>query len=295
MTKLRTLLLATTAAIALAGCAGGPTPSSMQPSPAVQVTAAGTPLAAGKTEVLWLGQATTRITTPGGKVIVIDPWLTSNPKTPAAFKQLSALGRVDLILVTHGHFDHFADAPALAQMHKVPMYGPAGMNQTVATLGILPADLAPRFGKGGTIAPFGPTGPKITAVRAEHSSELAYKNPATGKDEVHVGGEPVGFIIEMENGFKVWHMGDTGIFGDMKLIGEMYRPDVVLIPIGGHFVLNPQDAAMAVRDMIRPRYAIPIHYGTTPQLRGTPAEFIQALGGAGPRVLVPEPGQKMDF
>jgi L-ascorbate metabolism protein UlaG (beta-lactamase superfamily) len=295
MTKLRPLLLAAAAVTVLAGCASGPM-TSMQPAPAVQVTPAGTPLAAGKTEVLWLGQATTRITTPGGKVIVIDPWLTSNPKTPAAFKQLSALGKVDLILVTHGHFDHFADAPALAQMHKVPMYGPAGMNQTVATLGILPADLAPRFGKGGTITPFGPTGPKITAVRAEHSSELAYKNPATGKDEVHVGGEPVGFIIEMENGFKVWHMGDTGIFGDMKLIGEMYRPDVVLIPIGGHFVLNPQDAAMAVRDMIRPRYAVPIHYGTIPQLRGTPAEFIQALGpNPATRVLVPEPGQKMDF
>ncbi|HVE53153.1 MAG TPA: metal-dependent hydrolase [Ramlibacter sp.] len=292
MTKLQALLLAA-AATALAGCAGGAMP--LQAPPVVQVTPAGTPLAAGKTEVLWLGQATTRITTPGGKVIVIDPWLTTNPKTPAAFKQLSALGRVDLILVTHGHFDHFADAPALAQLHKVPMYGPAGMNQTVSTLGILPAELAPRFGKGGTITPFGPAGPKITAVRAEHSSELAYKNPATGKDEVHVGGEPVGFIIEMENGFRLWHMGDTGIFGDMKLIGEMYRPDVVMIPIGGHFVLSPQDAAMAVRDMIRPRYAIPIHYGTTPQLRGTPAEFIQALGSAATRVLVPEPGQKMDF
>ncbi len=249
----------------------------------------------GKTEVLWLGQAAVRITTPGGKVIMIDPWLTSNPKTPAGFKQLSALGKIDLILVTHGHFDHFADAPALAQMHKVPMYGPAGMNQTVATLGILPAELAPRFGKGGTIAPFGPTGPRITAVRAEHSSELAYKNPATNKDEVHVGGEPVGFIVEMENGFKVWHMGDTGVFGDMRLIGEMYKPDVVMIPIGGHFVMNPADAAMAVRDLIKPRFAIPIHFGTTPQLAGTPAQFNAALGTSGPRMLLLDPGQKFDF
>ncbi|MGC1173065.1 metal-dependent hydrolase [Polaromonas sp.] len=251
----------------------------------------------GKTEVLWLGQAATRITTPGGKVIVIDPWLTSNPKTPASFKALESLGKVDLILVTHGHFDHFADAPALAKMHNVPMYGPAGMNQTVAALGILPVELAPRFGKGGTITPFGPGGVKITAVRAEHSSELAWKNPATNKDEVHVGGEPVGFILEMENGFKIWHMGDTGVFGDMRLIGDMYRPDVVMIPIGGHFVMNPVDAAMAVRDMIRPKFAIPIHYGTTPVLRGTPAEFNAALGSAPgtPRMLSLEPGQKFDF
>jgi len=287
---LRHLMLAAVAAAALAGCASGPTmqgaaPQAMPPGP----------VAAGKTEVLWLGQASVRITTPGGKVIMVDPWLTSNPKTPAAFKQLPALGKIDLILVTHGHFDHFADAPALAQMHKAPMYGPAGMNQTVSALGILPAELAPRFGKGGTIAPFGPTGPKITAVRAEHSSELAYKNPATNRDEVHVGGEPVGFIIEMENGFKIWHMGDTGVFGDMRLIGEMYKPDVVLIPIGGHFVMNPADAAMAVRELIKPRFAIPIHFGTTPQLAGTPAQFNAALGNSGPRMLLLEPGQKFDF
>ena len=251
----------------------------------------------GKTEVLWLGQATTRITTPGGKVIMIDPWLTSNPKTPADFRVLTALGKVDLILVTHAHFDHFADAPALAKMHNAPMYGPAGLGQTVAALGILPAELAPRFGKGGTIMPFGPGGVKITAVRAEHSSELAYKNPVTNKDEVHPGGEPVGFIVEMENGFKIWHMGDTGVFGDMRLIGDMYRPDLVLIPIGGHFVMNPVDAAMAVRDLIKPKFAIPIHYGTLPVLRGTPAEFEAALGKAPgtARMLMLEPGQKLDF
>ena len=249
----------------------------------------------GKTEVLWLGQATTRITTPGGKVIVIDPWLRTNPKTPAAFKNLEALGKVDLILVTHAHFDHFADAPDLAKMHKVPMYGPAGMNQTVTTLGILPAELSPRFGKGGTITPFGPNGVKITATRAEHSSELAYKNPATNKDEVHVGGEPVGFIIEMENGFKVYHMGDTGLFGDMKFIGDYYKPDLVLIPIGGHFVMSPVDAAYAVRNYLKPKYALPIHYGTIPQLKGTAAEFSAALGTEANKMLVVNPGDKVDF
>ncbi|HWI81725.1 MAG TPA: metal-dependent hydrolase [Ramlibacter sp.] len=249
----------------------------------------------GKTEVLWLGQASIRVTTPGGKVIMIDPWLTSNPKTPANFKQLEALGKIDLVLVTHAHFDHVADAPALAKLHKAPVWGPAGLNQTLATYGVLPAELSPRFGKGGTITPWGPTGPKITAVHAEHSSEYAWKNPATGKEEVLPGGEPVGFILEMENGFKIWHMGDTAVYGDMRLIGEMYRPDLLLIPIGGHFVMNPADAAMATRDMIRPRYAIPIHYGTIPQLKGTPAEYRAAMGASAVQILSVEPGQKVDF
>lgn len=249
----------------------------------------------GKTEVLWLGQAAVRITTPGGKVIVIDPWLRTNPKTPASFKNLEALGKVDLVLVTHGHFDHIADAPDLAKMHKVPVYGPAGLNQTLTTLGVLPMDLSPRFGKGGTIMPFGPGGVKITATRAEHSSEYVWKNPATTKDEVHVGGEPVGFIVEMENGFKVYHMGDTGLFGDMKFIGDYYKPDLVLIPIGGHFVMNPADAAYAVKNYLKPRYALPIHYGTIPVLRGTPEEFATALGSDANKMLKVQPGEKVDF
>jgi len=289
MKKLSSLLAAAAITAALAGCAG----TAMQ-APALQPTQPGT-IAAGKAEVLWLGQATMRITTPGGKVIVIDPWLTTNPKTPAAFKQLNALGKVDLILVTHAHYDHFNDAPALAKMNNAPVYNAGGMGSAIVSLGILPTAQVQRFGKSGTVAPFGPTGVKITAVHAEHSSELVWKNPATDKEETHFGGEPVGYIIELENGFKIWHMGDTGLYGDMKLIGETYKPDLVLIPIGGHFTMGPQDAATAVRDMIKPRYAIPMHYGTFPLLRGTPAEFTSALGASTTRVLVPEPGQKIDF
>lgn len=287
--NLRFLLIVAAAALA-AGCTSMPAAQ----APALQPMSADTPRAAGKTEVLWLGQASVRITSPGGKVIMIDPWLKSNPKTPANFKDLKALGKLDAILVTHAHFDHFADAPELAKMHNVAMYGPAGMNQTVATLGILPAELAPRFGKSGTVAPWGPAGPKIHAVRAEHSSELGWKD-AAGKDQVYPGGEPQGFIVELENGFKIWHMGDTGVFGDMKLIGDMYQPDVVLIPIGGHFVMSPQQAAMVVKDMIKPKYAIPIHFGTIPVLRGTPAEFGAALGSGPGRMIELQPGQKVDF
>jgi L-ascorbate metabolism protein UlaG (beta-lactamase superfamily) len=281
--------------LALAACSTAP-PMAVGSAPMAAVVAATGPAQpTGRTEVLWLGQAATRITTPGGKVIVIDPYLTANPKTPAAWKDLHALGKVDLILVTHAHFDHVADAPALAKLNNAPLWNAGGMGQIMVTLGLVPAQLAPRFGKGGTIAPWGPTGPKITAVHAEHSSEFVWRNPATDKDETHDGGEPVGYILEMENGFRIWHMGDTAVFGDMRLVADMYHPDLVIIPIGGHFTMGPQDAAMATRDMIHPRYAMPVHYGTFAALAGTPAQYRAALGNSPVQVIDIQPGQKIDF
>lgn len=248
---------------------------------------------AGKTEVLWLGQSAFRITSPGGKVIVTDPWLRLNPLTPPEYKNLEALGKVDVILVTHGHFDHFADAPALALLNQVPMHAPGDMNQTVGLLGILPPNLVPRFNKSGTITPA--PGIKVTAVRAEHSSVIVWKNPATGKDEAHYGGEPVGFIIELENGFRIYHMGDTGLFGDMKFIADYYKPDLVLMPIGGHFTMGPADAAYATREWLKPKTVIPMHYGANPLGRGTPAEYTRALGETTTRVLPLKPGEKTTF
>lgn len=154
-----------------------------------------------KAELLWLGHSATRITTPGGKVILIDPYLTKNPKTPEKWKNLEALGKIDLILVTHAHGDHLGDAPELAKKHNAPLYAPSGLNDSLMVLGILPPELAPRMNKSGTITPLGPD-IKITMVHAEHSSELCWRNPGTDKDEIHVGGEPSGFIIQLENGFK---------------------------------------------------------------------------------------------
>lgn len=237
----------------------------------------------GKTELLWLGQSAFRITTPSGKVIVTDPWLKHNPKTPAEYKDLSKLGKVDLILVSHGHGDHIADAPELARMNHARVYAPGDLNQTLTTLGVLPPELLPRMNKSGTVTPFADVpGLKITEVKAEHSSLYLWKNPATNKDEVHVGGEPVGFIIELENGKKIYHMGDTGLFMDMKFIGEYYQPDVLLIPIGGNFTMGPTEAAYATREWIKPKMAvIPMHYGTNPLAKGTAQEFQQALSSAG--------------
>ena len=251
---------------------------------------------AGKVEVQWLGQATMKVTTPGGKVIVIDPWVTSNPKTPAEFKKLEALGKVDMILVSHAHFDHMADAPALSAMHKAKVFAPSGLADTLATLGVMPVEMLPRFNKGGIVYPLGEDAKiKLIATHAAHSSEYRWKNPDTGKDEMRVGGEPLGFILELENGFRIYHLGDTAIFGDMKLIGELYKPDLIFIPIGSHFVMPPSDAAMATRDMIKPKFAIPIHYGTNPLLRGTPKEYMDALGNAPTKVLPLNPGDKATF
>lgn len=251
---------------------------------------------AGKVVVQWLGQAAFKLTSPTGKVIVVDPYLTANPKTPEAYKKLEALGKVDLILVTHGHLDHFLDAPALAKLTGAPVWAPAGLSQSMQTLGILPVAQANRMNKGGSILPFGAGGVRVTMTHAEHSSELVWRNPATDKEETHVGGEPCGFVIEFENGFRIWHMGDTGVFGDMRLLGEMFRPDLLLLPIGGgQFVMNPADAAYATRELIKPKAAIPMHYGTTPALSGTPEEYVKALGSTSIKVLALKPGDIVEF
>jgi L-ascorbate metabolism protein UlaG (beta-lactamase superfamily) len=172
------------------------------------------------------------------------------------------------------------------------MWGPAGMNQFLATLGKMPAKLVPRMSKSGTIEPF--PGVKITQVHAEHSSEMILKDEA-GKDTSYPAGEPIGFIIQLENGFKIWHMGDTGVFGDMKLISEYYKPDLILIPIGGHFVMDPKDAAYATKELIKPKMAWPIHYASNPMLKGTPAEFKAAMGQSTIQVIDATPGTKKQF
>jgi L-ascorbate metabolism protein UlaG (beta-lactamase superfamily) len=251
------------------------------------------PVATGKAEVVWLGQAAFKITSPGGKIIVIDPWLKLNPLTPPEYKKLEVFGKIDVLLLTHGHFDHIADAPALAQMYDVPLRAPGDLAQSAMTLGMLPARLLPRMNKGGSVQPV--PGIKITAVRAEHSSILVWRNPATDKDETHPGGEPIGWIIELENGFRIYHAGDTALFGDMKLIGERYRPDLALLPIGGNFTMDPVDAAYAVNEMLKPKAVIPMHYGANPLAKGTPKEFVDALGASASKVFVAVPGVALSF
>ncbi len=247
----------------------------------------------GKVELLWLGQAAFRLTTPSGKHIMIDPWIMQNPKTPAEWKDLGKLGKVDLVLVSHAHGDHYGDAVPLVKQNHAQMWGPAGLADTLVSLGIVTPEEAPRMNKGGTIMPLG-EGIAISQVHADHSSEFIYTDPDSKKRQVLSGGEPVGFIIKLENGFTIYHMGDTNVFGDMKLIGEYYKPDLILVPIGGHFVMDPKEAALATK-LVSPRFAIPIHYGTIPQLKGTPEEYLKALGKTRTKVFVMTPGETRSF
>jgi L-ascorbate metabolism protein UlaG (beta-lactamase superfamily) len=198
-----------------------------------------------------------------------------------------------VLLVSHGHFDHIADAPALAQQYKVPLRMPGDLANTAMTLAVLPPELLPRMNKGGTVEPA--AGIKVTAVRAEHSSVYVWRNPATGKNETHPGGEAVGWIIELENGFRIYHAGDTAVFGDMKWIGERYKPDLALVPIGGNFTMDPVDAAWAVKELIKPKAVVPMHYGANPLARGTADQFRVAMGESPVRVVVAVPGQALRF
>jgi L-ascorbate metabolism protein UlaG (beta-lactamase superfamily) len=245
-------------------------------------------------EVQWFGQSAFKITTPAGKVILIDPFISKNPKTPEPLKDLSKLGKVDLILVTHGHGDHVGDTVAIAKATGAKVALNADMGHTFAALDWLPYEQMIRFNKSGSITPLGPE-ITITVVHAEHSSEVLYTDPQTKKKSVHPGGEPCGYIIELENGFKIYHAGDTGVFADMKLIGTYYKPDLALLPIGGHFTMDPTHAAYAVRHLLKTKKVMPIHYGTFPPLKGTPQQFKEALGNFRTDVIVMQPGDTKTF
>ena len=245
-------------------------------------------------DVQWFGQSAFKITTPGGKVILIDPFITKNPKTPEPLKDLAGLGKVDLILVTHGHGDHVGDTGEIAGMTGAKVALNADLGQTFAALEILPMDQLIRFNKGGSIQPLGDS-ITITMVRADHSSELMHRDPLSGKPVVHPGGAPAGYIIRLEDGKTIYHAGDTGVFADMAFIGSYYKPDVAMLPIGGHFTMDPAHAAYAVKELLKTPAVVPMHYGTNQALNGTPEQFKEALGDYGGEVIVMEPGETRAF
>ena len=162
-------------------------------------------------ELQWFGQSAFKITTPGGKVILIDPFISKNPKTPDELKDLSKLGKIDLILVTHGHGDHVGDTVQLSKTSGAKVAMNADMGHTFALLGWVPYDRLIRFNKSGPIMPLGKD-IRITMVHAEHSSDVVHTDPTTKKKTLRSGGEPSGYIIELENGFKIYHAGEIRNF-----------------------------------------------------------------------------------
>ena len=236
------------------------------------------------TRITWYGHSCFGIDTPGGKRILIDPWF-GNPRSPMPADRVD---RCDLMLVTHGHFDHMGDAVAIASRLK-PTW-PCIHEMSLWLARRLPGgqDAAIGMNKGGTVA-VGDI--RVTMVHADHSA--GDWNP--GGETVLDLGEPVGFVIELENGFRIYHSGDTDVFGDLRLIAELHAPDLAMLPIGGHFTMDPRAAALAV-DFLQVQQVIPMHYGTFPILAGTPDQLREELATRGlghVEVLAPEPGQTL--
>ncbi|HEX7027916.1 MAG TPA: metal-dependent hydrolase [Gammaproteobacteria bacterium] len=238
-------------------------------------------------ELQWFGQSAFKITTPENKVILIDPFISQNPVTPEKLKNLDKLGNVDLVLVTHGHGDHLGDTADIVKKTRAKVGVNADMGQTLGALELVPKDHIIGFNKSGSIQPL--KGITVTMVRAEHSSEIVHEN------QVHPGGEPAGFIIELENGYRIYHAGDTGVFSDMRFIAGYYQPDLALLPIGGHYTMDPAHAAYAVKNLLKTKTVIPMHYGTFPPLKGTPEAFKNALGKSSSKVIIMKPGEIIKF
>ena len=221
--------------------------------------------------ITYLGHATFAIVTPGGEQILIDPFLTENPQTPDELKEV---GDIDTILITHGHFDHFADVLPIATRTGAIAVANFEIFSYLQSQGV---ENAMPMNMGGT-AQIG--GVKVTATQAFHSSSIQLEDGSS-----IYAGEPQGYVLEFESGFKLYHAGDTALFGDMALIRELYSPDLALLPIGNQVVMSPFEAAHAAR-LLGVEHVVPIHYGTFPFVPGTPEEFQQHLAQIAPGVSV---------
>jgi L-ascorbate metabolism protein UlaG (beta-lactamase superfamily) len=206
----------------------------------------------------WLGHSTFKIRSADGKTLLIDPWLAGNPSCPDAAKKIDAL---DLMLCTHGHFDHIGDAVTVARETTPTVVGIFELCAWMERKGV--TNTSP-MNKGGSQKIGGIT---VTMVHADHSCGITEDDGT-----IVYGGEAVGYVITFENGFKVYHAGDTAVFGDMKIIGDLYRPDLVILPIGDRFVMSPREAALAAR-LLGAVSVVPMHYGTFPLLTGTPDDL----------------------
>ena len=223
----------------------------------------------------WLGHGTWKARSAKWKEILIDPWVMNNPATPENLKKVE---KCDLMLITHGHFDHIHDALEIAKEHKPKIVTNYEIGAWLGSKGVDPSTII-GANKGGTVDV---DGIKITLVHAEHSCGIA------DGDKIIYGGEPLGFVIEFENGFTVYFSGDTDVFGDMSLIAELSEFDVAFLPIGDLFTMGPKRAAKAV-ELLGVKTVVPDHFGTFPPLVGRPAE-LQQLVGSGVRVLDIKPG-----
>ncbi|MBE8539061.1 metal-dependent hydrolase [Geoglobus acetivorans] len=227
-------------------------------------------------KVTWYGHACFML--EGSKKVLIDPFLTGNPLAPVKPNEVTA----DVILVTHGHGDHLGDAVEIARNNDCPVVGIHELSRILSAKGVE----AVGMNIGGTAKL---SGIAATMVKAFHSADVEEDG------ELIPAGDPAGFVVEMD-GQKVYHCGDTDVFMDMQLIGELYEPEVMLVPIGGWYTMGIREAVKAV-ELVRPRYAIPMHYNTFPVIETNPEEFKKAVEGRveGVSVVVLKPGESFEF
>jgi L-ascorbate metabolism protein UlaG (beta-lactamase superfamily) len=226
----------------------------------------------------WLGHATFLVTTPSGKSVLIDPWLTGNPSCPDSHKKLRA---VDVMLITHGHSDHIADAVALAKQFKPEIVAIYEIGLWLGSKGI---EKIHGMNKGGTHT-VGEI--EVTMVHAFHSSGIQ------DDGKVFYGGEPAGYVVKFPGGLTIYHAGDTAVFGDMKIIAELYAPQLALLPIGDFYTMGPREAALAIR-LLNVKHVVPMHYGTFPALTGRPERLRELTKDiAGLEIHALKPGESL--
>jgi L-ascorbate metabolism protein UlaG (beta-lactamase superfamily) len=224
--------------------------------------------------ITWFGHATFVLTSPGGRRIVFDPWLTGNPKAPSNVK----IDKADVICVSHGHSDHSGDVVAVARATGAPVVAVYELANWFQGKGL--KDVI-GMGVGGTVDVKGLT---ISMVPAMHTSSIE----EDGK--VHYVGLATGFVVRLEDARALYFAGDTALFGDMRLIRELHAPEIAFLPIGDFYTMDPKAAAKAV-EMLGVRQVVPMHYGTFPALTGTPAKLRELVEPRGVEVLELKPGE----
>lgn len=228
------------------------------------------------TRITWLGHSTVLVTSPKGTHILIDPFIEHNPKYPKSF---SLPESIPYILLTHGHGDHIADTVPVALKHGSSVAAIYELADYIQRKGVAQTI---GFNLGGTLQL---DDVSVTMVEAKHSSA------AQDESGTHYVGVAAGFVLGIEHGPILYHAGDTNVFGDMRLIAELYHPDVAMLPIGGHYTMGPREAAMATR-LLSPKVVLPLHWGTFPALTGTPDQLAE-LVDTGVRVARLQPGEAL--